>query len=348
MKGKPPEAKRSEPATPEPAPPAVDLAPPEEPAPISPEALPARRNGWIAPAAVALLVLLVGALAATPFWAPPVMQVLPWGNPSPSPAPLRTPPPAAHDDALAARVAALEAAQAKANQNAAAVQALSQRVAALEAKPAPDLTPLQNQVTSLAASVADLTQKVGAIGKAQAVPTDGAALALLLLQIGEAVEIGRPFDAEYQALVTLSRSHPDIAAAATPLAEPAKNGVASRAVLAARLHQLAPQIAAAPPPAKSGWRSQIVARLRSLVTIRRIDGAGQSAPEAAVSNAERALAGSDLKAALDALSGLDGASLAAAQSWLGMARQRLAVETALRQLETLVIAELGTAPARPG
>jgi hypothetical protein len=123
--------------------------------------------------------------------------------------------------------------------------------------------------------------------------------------------------------------------------------VASRAVLAARLHQLAPQIAAAAPPAKSSWRSQIVARLRSLVTIRRIDGAGQSPAEAAVSNAERELTGGDLKAAVDALAGLGGTNLAAAQPWLGMALQRLAVETALRQIRTLVTAELGEAPAAP-
>jgi hypothetical protein len=338
MRGKPPDTPPTEPAPIEPPP--VDLPP--DPAP------PARRIGWVTLVALAAVVVIVGAIAATPYWAPPVMQVLPWGTPASTPAAAPTPAPAAHDDGMAARVAALEAAQAKANQNAATVQALGQRIAALEARPGPDLTPLQNQLTSLAASVVDLTQKIGTLDKtAPAAPADGTALALLLLQIGDAVEAGRPFDAEYQALAALSRSHPDIAAAAAPLADPAKSGVASRTVLVLRLRQLAPQIAAAAPAAKSSWRSQIVARLRSLVTIRRIDGAGQSPAEAAVSNAERVLTGGDLKAAIDALSGLGGANLAAAQSWLGMARQRLAVETALRQIETLVTAELGGAPAAP-
>jgi hypothetical protein len=339
MRGKPPETVPVEQAPAEPPP--AEAEPPETaPEPESRR----RRIGWIVPAAAVPLVLVIGAIATTPYWAPAVMQTLPWGTPPPAPAPAV----AAHDDALAARVAALEAAQAKSNQNAASAQALGQRIAALEAKPGPDLTPLQNQLTALAASVADLTQKIGALDKAaQAGPADGAAAALLLLQIDEAVEIGRPFDAEYQALMTLSRGHPDIAAAAAPLAEPAKSGVASRAVLAARLHQLAPQIAAAAPPAKSSWRSQIVARLRSVVTIRRIDGPGQSPAEAAVSNAERALAGGDLKGAVDTLVGLGGANLVAAQPWLGMARQRLAVETALQQIRTLVTAELGEAPAAP-
>ncbi|MFI4949144.1 MAG: COG4223 family protein, partial [Alphaproteobacteria bacterium] len=269
----------------------------------------------MAPTATALLVLIVGAVAATPYWAPAVMQMLPWGTPALSqPAPKPAPAPATHDDALAARVAALEA-QAGNNPNDVALQVVAKRLSSLEARPGPDLTPLQNELTALAASVADLTQKIGTIDKAQVAPADGTALALLLLQIRGAVDTGRPFDAEYQALTTLSRAHPDIAAAAVSLAEPAKSGVASRAVLATRLHQLAPQIAAA-VPAASSWRSQIVARLRSLVTIRRIDGAGRSPAEVAVTGAERALAGGDLKAAIDALSGLGGANLAAAQPWL--------------------------------
>jgi hypothetical protein len=315
----------------------------EEPAP--PEPMPVRRNGWIAPAAVALLVLIVGAVATTPFWAPPVMQMLPWGNTARPLAPVQAP--AARDDALAARVAALEA-QARNNQNDATLQALGKRISTLEARPAPDLTPVQNQMTSLAATVADLTQKLGAIDKAPAAPADDTALALVLLQIGEAVATGRPFDAEYQAVIVLSRNHPDIAAAAAPLAEPAKNGVASRTVLIARLHQLAPRIASAAAPPNSGWGSRIVGRLRSLVTIRRVEGAGQTPAEAAVSTAERALAGGDLKGAIDALAVLDGANLAAAEPWLGTARQRLAVENALRRIETLVAAELGAAPAKPG
>ena len=382
MRGKPPETRLPESVPTEPAP-----AEPPAPEPVSAEASaidsppeaapPTRSHWWIFPIVVVVLVVVAGAVAATAYWAPAVMQALLWGNPPPpNPPSTRASPAAATlDDALAARVAALEAAQAKSDQNAAlthalgqrlaaleaaqaksdqnaaAAQALGQRVAALEGRPAPDLTPLQNELTSLTASVAELTQKLAAIDKASAAPADGIALALLLVQIREAVEIGRPFAAEYQALAALSRNHPDIAAAAAPLGEPAKSGVASRAVLAGRLHQLAPQIAAAVAPAKSSWRSQIVARLRSLVTIRRIDGAGQSPAEAAVSNAERALASGDLQTAIDALSGLGGANLAAAQPWLGMAQQRLAVETALHQIEALVTAELGgapTAPAKPG
>ena len=47
-----------------------------------------------------------------------------------------------------------------------------------------------------------------------------------LLQLRNAVQAGRPFAAEYEAFSALARSRPEIAEAATPLAEPAKTGVA--------------------------------------------------------------------------------------------------------------------------
>src|SRR5260370_5564337 len=138
-----------------------------------------------------------------------------------------------------------------------------------------------------AAATAAPTRRVAALEKTEqaesaAAPTD-AALLLILLRIREAIEVARPFVAEYDAFAALARTHPDIAAAAAPLAEPAKSGVADRAVLAQRLHALAGAIATAEaPPADADWSERAWARLRGLVTIRRVDGAGQSAPEAAV------------------------------------------------------------------
>jgi hypothetical protein len=324
----------------------IDSAAPLEPAPPEPAPASRRSGPAILAAAAAVLTAVVVLIAASPFWAPAVMPALPWGDSTPQSKPKPSPPAPPTQAAAPAADPAIAALRTQAAQNAAALQVLGQQVAALVAKPAPDLAPLQQQVASLAASAAELTQKVAALDKAaQHAPNSGAALTLVLLQIEEAIEAGRPFAAEYQALVALSRDHPDIAKAAEPLAGPATSGVASRAVLIARLHQLAPQIATAAPPAKAGWRSQIVARLRSLVTIRRVDGEGQDPAESAIAASERALASGDLNAAIGELSALSGAKLAAAQPWLAMARQRLAVETALKQIETLLTAELGPAPA---
>lgn len=299
----------------------------------------------------AIAVIIVAMVAATPFWAPPVIRMLPWGRPSPT-----NPQPSASE-------AELTALKAEANRNAALQQlgqrlatlesrpasdasSLQRRVAALEARPAPDLSGLQQKLTALDKTTADLGDTVTALGKAQqrsAADPKIAALALALLQIRDAVSIGRPFDAEYRALVALAHDHPDIASAAAPLADPAQNGVASRAALIERLHQLAPQIATARPPPKDKLKSQIVARLRALVTIRRIDDGDQTPAEAALGEAQRDLASGDLAGAIAALDQLDGPAKTAAEPWLKTAKARLAVETALRQVEMALTASLGNA-----
>ena len=153
----------------------------------------------------------------------------------------------------------------------------------------------------------------------------GSGLLLVVLQIREALDIGRPFASEHEALVAFAKSQPDIASAAAPLAEPAKTGVATRGVLIERLRALSGEIATArPKPAEDDWGARAWAQLRGLVTIRRIEGTGQSAPETAVSAAARALAAGDLPGAIAALDPLDGAAADAARPWVQMARQRLA------------------------
>jgi hypothetical protein len=295
------------------------------------------------------LLILIAVIAATPFWAVPVMRALPWGGTEnvQEMAKSATPPAPVPDPAIAA-------VKAQVGQNAAALQQLAQRLASLEARPvpqAPDLGPIEQQLGALAKTTADLKQSVTALDKAaQARPAadpKNTALALVLLQIREAVDLGRPFAAEYQALMTLAGDHLDVAAAAAPLAGSAEDGVVTRAVLAERLRQLAPQIATAAPPAPPDWTSQIIARLRGLVTIRRIGGAGQSPAEAAAGAAQHDLAAGDLAGAVAALERLDGAA-AAAEPWLRMAKDRLAAEAALRRTQAVLAAALGTAAVPAG
>lgn len=331
----------------------------EPAAPVPPPAAPSRHigMGMVGAAAALVVVVVVAAIAATPFWAPPVIHLLPWGQAEDKP---RAP---ASDPALAT-------ARAEASREAAAVQQLSQRVAALESRPAPDVLPLQQRVAALEAkpppdlsaiqqqltaldkTTADLSQKIAALDKAEQQQNAGdpkaMALTLALLQIRGAIEAGRPFEPEYQAFVTLSRDRPDIAAAITPLGEAAQHGVASRAVLSERLRQLAPRIANARPPPNNTLKSQVVARLRSLVTIRRIEGADETPAEAAVSEAQDDVAGGDLAGAIAALDRLDGPAKTAAEPWLKMAKTRLAVETALRQAQAALTASLGSAAPPAG
>ena len=316
--------------------------PADEPA-LTPPA-PVRRRGRAAVLlALGLAVIVVG-IAGWLFWAPSLMPVLPW----------RAPANADAEAVLAARLARLEAAQSAQTQAITAAGAadktalgqFDQRLHALEARPppaAPDLSGVQQQIAALTARLDAVDKAVHAQPAGD--PTD-AALALIALQIGEAVRLARPFAAEYQSFVALAHDRPELAAAAAPLAEPAKTGLASRTVLARELHALAGRIAiAAPPPAADDWGDLILSRLRSLVTIRRIDGIGQSPAEAALGAAEKAMAAGDLAGAVAALQPLAGPQADAARPWLQMAAARLQVEDALQSLTTLLAARLGKAAA---
>jgi hypothetical protein len=317
-------------------------------------------------------LIIFGLLVITgPFWAPAIAPLFTGGAPSPTEQTL-----AEHlmqfEAARREDQQKLAAAQKTASDAAAALQQLDRRIAALEGKPtaavgdvaelrqalkslenrpaasAGDVGEVRQQLEKLTVAGGNLDRRIAALEKAEpaqsaADPTD-TALLLAILRIREALEVARPFAAEYDALAALARTRPDIAAVAAPLAEPAKNGIASRAVLAQRLRALAGTIATAEaPPADDDWGERAWARLRGLVTIRRIDGGGQSGPEAAVGAAERSLAAGDLAGAVAAFDPLAGPAAEAARPWLEMARQRLAVETALRQVEGLLMARLGAA-----
>jgi len=393
--------------------PAESGAAPEErgSTPAVEPARPIRRSGPAALWLAGLLILLLAGVASSPFWAPQIEPLLPWGE--------------NRDDyaALAARVAAVEARPDAPNTGIDAVQSsvsdlarradqLETRLAALEKRPAPpsidtdainsamgglahrvdqleaagkpDLGPIRtaiqqveqrlaafetqsaSRMASDTAASKDMQQEVSRLGKvegdladrvaalehaAQAqnnteLRADGMA-ALLLGQMREAIDEARPFPAEFDAFIRLARAS-ELAAAAQPLAEPARNGVASRAVLVKGLAELAGRMAAASEPAvKSDWREQTLARLRGLVTIRRIDGSSRTRSDGAVGTAQAALARDDLAGAVAALEPLTGADAEAARPWLLMARERLAAETALDHVQELLTERLGNTPGAP-
>jgi len=388
--------------------------------PIEPVGLPRRSSRaalWLA----GFLILILAAVVLSPFWAPQIAPLFPWGDNRAEDASLagrvaaletRSVPPSNGIDAvksatsalarrvdqietaldtrlaqiekrpaspsgdidtvnsalsaLAHRVDHLEAAANADHQTAgsaaalqAGVQQLQQRLAAVETQSA-------SRMASEAAAVQNSEQELGRLGKAEVDLADRVAalereaqvqaggdlraagmLALLLGEMREAIEQARPFPTEFNAFVRLARDT-DLAAAAEPLAEPARNGMASRAVLVKGLSELGGKVAAAPESAgESDWGTQTLARLRGLVTIRRIDGPSQTGPEMAVSAAQAALARGDLAGAAAALDPLTGANADAARPWLRMARERLATEAALDHLQELLTARLGSSSAAP-
>ena len=328
-------------------------------------------------------MLVVAAVALSPFWATAVAPLLPWGQrpaegrydalaariaaleQRPAPPAVDVGPIESAQAALARRAAVLEAAvdtlrQNQENSSAAktALAQLTQRLDKIEAQSAAsaaaqttEIQKIQQELAQRAAAAGVLVERLAALEHQQQTSNadrTGSVLLLALLQMREAVEEARPFPAQYAAFKDLSARDPGLADAAEPLADAARDGVASRAVLRQRLADLAGTIATVKPPAtKPRWWEQALDRLRGLVTIRHIDGTAKTGPEATVGAAQADLAQGDLAGAVVALEKLTGADAEAAQPWLRMARQRLAAETALTHVQELVTARLGSAPAAP-
>jgi hypothetical protein len=380
---RPPEDRSIRPVEPQPA--AVDETPAAirvEAATRTPAAAKFRQAAlWLA----VLLVLVIAGVAVSPFWAPAMAPLLPWGAKSA---------PVAADDALAARVTALEARPAPAtvdldpikstltaqaqsldrlqatlsaqsqDQAAAAadktvVQQLTQRVAAIEAQAASktaDSGRLERELARLSTVANDIDDRLSAlehrVSAQGSTDRTGTALLLAVLQMREAIEEARPFSATYDTFKGLASDDATLLAGAAPLAQPARDGVASQAVLRERLDNVGSEIARAGKPAgKLRWWEQALDRIKRLVTIRRIGVAAHAGPEAAVSAAQSALAAGNLAAAVSALGSLEGADAEMAQPWLRLARDRLAAEAALARLQELLAARLGAAtrpsPAAP-
>ena len=336
---------------------------------------------------VAALGLVIAGIVVSPFWAPEIAPLLPWGERPPASIPdyaavaarleaiERRPAPQTIDveatrstlSALGRRVDQLEAARNADRQGEAAVpsikarlQQVEQQLGAIEARSASqaageaaEIEKVHHELTRLGTVAGDLANRLAALEqqlRAQSGTQQiDAILLVALLQIREAVDQGRPFAAELGAFTALAHDRPDLVAAVGPLAEVAQGGVVGRLGLAKHLAEVAGRIASATAiPPEADWEAQVLARLRALVTIRRIDGAAQSGPEAAASAAEVALGRGDLGEAVAQLDRLTGANAEAAGPWLRMARQRLAVEGSLAHLQELLVVGLGHLPDAPG
>jgi hypothetical protein len=345
----------------------------------------ARRRPEIWP--IIVVALIIAGICLSPFWAPALTPLLPWGAGASAPsvpdytafaerleAIERRPVAPAIDvgaigsvqSALARRVDQLEVARNGDRQSETAVASLKggldrlqqqlgvveAQSASREAGEAAEMRKVQQELRRLTTAAADLADRLAAQEQrlqAEKTQPSGAILLVALLQIREAVEQARPFAAELGAFTALAHHRPDLLAAAAPLAQVAREGVAGRLALVKRLAEVAGHItnATAPPP-EADWESQALARLRSLITIRRIEGAPQSEPEAAVRAAEVALGRGDLGDSVAQLDRLAGANAEAAGPWLRVARQRLEVEAALTHLQELLVIGLGHVPEAPG
>lgn len=343
-------------------------APPEEPAPPRQGAA-AARSRRRAPFLLLLLVVIVAFGVSLPFWAPRLIALFPGSAPAQEDAlaqqlhglDQRLGELARQQSALNQHLAGIEqrlgstASAGTQQQQAAALKELGGRLAALEqhqSAPAPAETA---EIKDLGAQVAALGQQLQKLTAAQSEAGDrmakleardtmpaaqrtDQALLLALGELRQQVDSAVPYADALETVEGLGRDRPEIRSTLAPLEPLAKQGLPSLEALARRFEQqVVPAVlhASAATPASDSWSDRILAKLRSLVVIRRVGAnavASSDPVDAAIARAEAALDRHDLAGAVDAVAQLPERDAAPAQSWLAAARQRLAAEQALTQL----------------
>ncbi|HXM84827.1 MAG TPA: hypothetical protein VN899_03425 [Stellaceae bacterium] len=268
---------------------------------------------WLASA----LVLVLALVATSPYWAPSLSSVLPWGMPG-----------GAGNPALGGRLDAIE-------------QKLSQLAnQPNEAGATPDLTAVQSKLQDQAAAQDKLDQRLGAL-EARVANLSDDPQRLLLISLGQlsaAIETSRPYAGELGSAEALASKRPDILAQLKTLDAASSVGIPGAAVLARQFSQdVAPAMLRAGADsnaAADSWWQRVLARLRSLVVIRRTDADGQQSADpvvAAVSTAEAALDQGDVAGAVSTIEALPADTRTPAQPWLVLAHKRLDAEATVAQ-----------------
>jgi hypothetical protein len=275
---------------------------------------------------------------------------------------LANPRPGALDPALANRLAILEG---EVKAMAETVSILGRRsddigVTAREAR---------QRVDTLAAALAELTQKVNRLGAPaverrelealasrvdaiergeKAVEAELAKrtdsgdrplrLAVVAATLKGAVERGDPFAAELAAAKALGD-----AKALAPLEPFAATGVPTAAALARELAALAPALyqAAGAPAREGGFLDKLQASAEKLVRVRPAEEIAGTDPAAVVSRAEAKAARADLPGALAELAQLPAAARAPAEPWIKQAQARAAALEASRRFAADALVALG-------
>lgn len=184
---------------------------------------------------------------------------------------------------------------------------------------------------------------------ARAAGSSGGALIVAVGQLRDALSGGRMFVAELDALRAVARQNRAVLDAIAPLAQFADRAVPTVDRLIGRFSTVAGAAArAALAPEDGHWVDRTVARLASVITIRRVgeDVAGDT-PSAILARAEARIGAGDLAGGDVELSALTGAPAEAVAEWRRDAAARLAADRAVAELTRLVITRLA-APAGAG
>jgi uroporphyrinogen-III synthase len=241
------------------------------------------------------------------------------------------------------------------------LDALRERLDALAATQPADLSDevaaVEKRVGELQASraeasaVLNLSDRVAGVEEAlrhqEARQARAVAVLVMVGQLRNAVDTGRPFADDLRSLRAVAPDDLDMAAATDGWAARAEGGVPTLTTLRQSFAAHADAIirsSATDATAEGSWWARTVDRLTSVVSVRRTDGdAVGNGPAAVVSRAERDLDDGNLSAAVAEVATLDGPAAEVAADWLAGARARLAAETGLAALTGEALARLKAA-----
>jgi uroporphyrinogen-III synthase len=149
------------------------------------------------------------------------------------------------------------------------------------------------------------------------------------------VDAGRPFADDLAALKPLVKDDADLAAALAAL-EPLSSGSDGIAALRQSFPPVArAAVAAGKNDAADGWFDKAVARLSSIVSVRRVGDVQGDSVEARVARAETALNNGRLDSAVAELKPLGGNAGKAVAAWLSKAEKQLAASVAADKVQAL-------------
>ena len=171
----------------------------------------------------------------------------------------------------------------------------------------------------------------------------GAAFVVAVGQLREAVDSGRPFVAEHEAVSVLEANDPGMKADLDILARHAGTGIPTHHALDESLgHVLASASSAQKMAAASGWVDETLAHIESLVTIRRIDGeeVAGTGSLATIRRIEAAVAAGNLEEALREIDSLPMQTVGTMAHWAGQARSRVEADGALDRLHARAISSV--------
>lgn len=280
---------------------------------------------------MAFLALAVAGAAAIAYYWDEVSNYFDWGV-SPS----------ATEDAAAsleARVAAIE-------QGLAGIKppddTLEGRVAALEAslrgasaENAPTAA-LEARIEVLGKNLAALEERL--TGEGRGAPGPAADLVAAVADLAFPLFSSQPFEAELERVRTLSIALPQAAQAGlapslTALSRPAPTGIPAMSSLYLSFEAGALEaLKEAGLPEGATWWQRTLARFKSLVVVRRVDGAGATPAEAFLRDVEAALAAGRLEDAIALVEALPEGKRAPFEPWLVQARGRAGALAAFRAL----------------